>query len=177
MTDLDARCFINTGTALIPADFIADEFLSQIPKGREVLVSVRRARSPKHHRWFFAMLRKVIANTDDRWGDEDDLLDDLKLATGHVVRRENMLTGAVEKIAKSISFAAMPEDKFRRFRERCLYVIHVSTGIDPVELMREVDSEEGIKSMPPDRARRSRKAPRNSKARTAPARERKTGAA
>jgi hypothetical protein len=182
VTDLDARCFIKTELpdgrrALIPADFVADEFLARIPDRREVLMSVRLARSPPHHRWFFGMLRKVVSNTDDRWGDEDDLLDDLKLAAGHAVRRVNMLTGAIEKIAKSINFASMSEDKFRRFRDRCLYIIQVSTGIDPHDLMREVDTEQGMKSLPPARPRRRRKFWEARSRPAAPPAERKAGAA
>lgn len=176
MTDLEARCFIKRDNSLVPADVAAEEFLAGIKNGREVVVSIRRARSPQHHRWFFGMLRKVLENTEDRWADEDDLLDDLKLATGHTVRRVNMLTGAVEKMAKSINFASMAEDPFRRFRDRCLYVIQRATGIDPVELMQEVDGEQGMKSLPPDRPRRRRKF-WEAKARTSSAREHKESAA
>lgn len=140
MTDLDARCFIKRGNSLVPADFAAEEFLADIPSGREVLVSVRRPRSPQHHRWFFALLRKVVENTENVWMDEEDLLDDLKLATGHAQRRVNLLTGEVEKVAKSINFATMAEDPFRRFRDRCLFVLGKFLRVDPLTLMKEVDT-------------------------------------
>jgi hypothetical protein len=154
VTDLQARCFIRRDKTLVSSDFAAEEFLAGIKNGREVVVSVRLARSPQHHRWFFSLLRKVVDNTDNLWGDEDDLLDDLKFAVGHVRRRVNLLTGEVYMVAKSINFSSMGEDKFRRFRDRCLFVIQRSTGIDPVELMQEVDAEQGMKSAPPDRPRR-----------------------
>lgn len=151
MSDLDGRCFVRKGSVLMPADFAAEEMLNSLPQGREVLVTVRRPRSPQHHRWFFAMLRKVVENSDDRWGDEDDLLDDLKFAVGHVKRRVHMLSGEIVMVAQSISFAAMGEDKFIRFRDRCLYVIRKATGIDPEELMKEVDETQkpvGVASPP-----------------------------
>lgn len=135
MTDLDARCFIRKGNSLVAADFAAEEFLAGIPQGREVTVTVRRPRSPKHHRWFFKLLREVVSNTDDRWANEDDLLDDLKLACGHFTRRANIMTGEIQYVAKSINFASMSEDKFCRFKDRALYVLAIALGYDPLILM------------------------------------------
>lgn len=143
MSDLDGRCFIKRGNNLVAADFAAEEFLAGIPDGREVLVSVRRPRSPQHHRWFFAMLRKVVENSE-RWGSEDDLLDDLKIATGHAVRRVNIFTGEVQLCAKSINFASMPEDPFIRFKKRCLYVLGRCLGIDPLVLMEETEATQRL---------------------------------
>jgi hypothetical protein len=161
VTDLDARCFIKKGKSLVPADFAAEEFLDGIPGGREVLVSVRRPRSPQHHRWFFALLRKVTENSD-RWASEEDLLDDLKLACGHVTRRANMLTGEISLVAKSINFASMPEDPFRRFKDRALFVLGKVLGVDPVTLMEETDATQkpvGVASpsIVPAKARGKRK--------------------
>ena len=143
MNDLDGRCFLKRDNHLIAADFAAEEFLAGIPNGREVVVTVRRARSPKHHRWFFALLHKVVANSE-HWVDEEDLLDDLKLATGHAERRVNILTGETYRVAKSINFASMAEDPFRRFKERCLYVLAKALGIDPDVLMEETDATQRI---------------------------------
>ena len=138
MSDLNGRAFIRRGGALVPADFAAEEFLAGIKEGKEVLVSVRLARSVPHHRWFFALLRKVVENSE-RWSTEEDLLDDLKLATGHIARRANLLTGEVSAVAKSINFASMPEDEFIRFRDRCLHVLGKVLGVDPATLMEEVN--------------------------------------
>ncbi|MCK7474054.1 MAG: DUF1367 family protein [Rhodopseudomonas palustris] len=49
---------------LVPADIHADEMLGEIADGREVMVTIRRARNPQHHRFLFAMLRKVVENSD-----------------------------------------------------------------------------------------------------------------
>lgn len=143
MTDLDGRCFLRRGNSLVAADFAAEEFLAGIPNGREVLVTVRRPRSPRHHRWFFALLRKVVENSE-LWHDEDDLLDDLKLATGHASRRVNVLTGETVLVARSINFASMPEDPFKRFKMRCLHVLAGALGIDPVALMEETDATQKL---------------------------------
>jgi hypothetical protein len=147
MTDLDGRAFIRRGNALVPADVHAEEFLCGLPEGREVLISVRRARSVAQHRWFFALLRKVVENSE-QWGDEDDLLDDLKIAVGHHTRKVNPFTGEVSLVARSINFASMPQDPFRRFLNRCLHVLGQHLGVAPETLMAEVQAEQ-----PPARRR------------------------
>lgn len=138
MSDLEGRCFVRRGNALVPADFAAEEFLGEIADGREIIVTTRKARSPQHHRWFFALLRKVVENTD-YFSNEDELLDALKLATGHCERR--MTIGGDAYVApRSISFAAMGEEAFRRFRKRACYVLATKLlRCSPEELMGEVD--------------------------------------
>jgi hypothetical protein len=143
VSDLDARCFIRKGNTLVAADFAAEEFLTDIGEGREVLVTVRRARSPKHHRWFFALLRIVVSNSE-RWGSEEELLEDLKLAVGHVSKRVNIFTGHVFLVTKSINFASMGEDQFTRFRKRCLHVLAGALEVDPVTLMEETDATQRL---------------------------------
>jgi hypothetical protein len=135
--DLDGRCFVKKDGKLVPADFAADELLAEIPEGREIMVTIRKARSPAHHRFFFALLRKVCEATG-RWHDEDELLDAVKLATGHV-RRVQRLDGEVLIMPRSINFASLPEGPFSRFKKRALYVIGQATGVDPETLMEEAD--------------------------------------
>lgn len=137
MSDLDGRCFVKKGGALVPADFAADELLAELTEGKEVVITIRRPRSPPHHRFFFALLRKVCEATG-RWHDEDELLDALKLATGHV-RRVQRMDGEVILMPRSINFASMPEGPFARFKKRALWVIGQATGIDPETLMEETD--------------------------------------
>jgi hypothetical protein len=137
MSDLDGRCFVKKDGKLVPADFAADELLAEIPEGKEVVITIRRPRSPLHHRWFFACLRKVCEATG-RWHDEDELLDAVKLATGHV-RRVQRLDGEVLILPRSINFASMPEGPFTRFKKRAMWVIGQATGVDPETLMEETD--------------------------------------
>jgi hypothetical protein len=145
--DLEARAFVKRNGALWPSDEAADEYLAAIPDGREVLVRANRPRSVPHHRWFFALLRKVV-RAEDQWADEEDLLDDLKDATGHVqAGRINPLTGQPRRKTRSINFASMGEDKFRRFKDRCIYVLCKRLGYDPLVLMEEVDATQRNMSM------------------------------
>lgn len=142
MSDLNGICMKRIGGALVPADFNADDVVHAIPENGEVLVTLRRARNPRFHRWFFALLRKVIDNTDGRWASEEQLLYALKMATGHADPAP-ALTGEVLLHPKSINFAAMGEIEFKSFVARCLDEIHLNLGIDPDLLMDEVNSEQG----------------------------------
>lgn len=138
MTDLDARAFRKRGKSLVAADVMADEFLDGIRDGAEVLVSVRRPRNPRHHRLLFALLRKVVENTED-WADEEELLGDLKLATGHVERRVNLLTGEAYAVPRSISYASMTQDQFRRWFNRAVHVLATDVlRVAPQALLDEV---------------------------------------
>jgi len=81
------------------------------------------------------LLSRVVENTEGKWADVDDLLDDIKMACGHFRRRVNIITGETQYVAKSISFAAMGEDQFKRFKDRMLYVLTQALGYDPLILM------------------------------------------
>jgi len=112
MGDLDGFSFVKRGRALYPRDFHADELLDTLKDGREILVTARRPRNVLHHRLLFAMLRKVVENTDGQWPNENALLDELKLATGLAEVRVNLLTGKPYAVPGSISFASMDQTKF-----------------------------------------------------------------
>jgi hypothetical protein len=145
MSDLDGKCFIRTERGLVPADIHADEWLGTLPFKREVIITSRQPRSPEHHRWFFAMLKKVLDNTDNRWSSVEELRDALKIATGYFEVKMDM-AGEYYRVPRSMSYASMKGDEFKRFVDACLYHIQLHTGIDPVELMREVDAEEGVRT-------------------------------
>jgi hypothetical protein len=134
MTDLDARAFRKRDGALIPVDEAASEMLAAIKDGQEVLVTIRKARSPEHHRFFFAMLHQLVRATG-RWSDEAHALDDLKQRVGHVTRRIDGFTGHEIREPRSINFGAMDELAFGRFTARCRYVIARDLGIDVDEMM------------------------------------------
>lgn len=152
MSDLSGRCFVKRGKSLTPADFAAEELLDSLPDGKELIITMRKSRSPQHHRWFFSLLRQVVDNTDGRWVNEDDLLDDLKLATKHIRKRINGITGEAIIEPKSINFANLDEYAFRDFVKLCCGAIAVATGIDPETLMAETQA-----TQPPMRYSRKRK--------------------
>jgi hypothetical protein len=122
MTDLDARCFVKRRGALWPADFAAEEFMERVGEGKEIMVTPRKARNPKHHRLLFAMLRKIVDNSD-QWASESELLDNLKLATGLAEIRVNLLTGKPYAVPASISFAAMDQVKFAAWFDQAVSIL------------------------------------------------------
>lgn len=121
-SDLDGRSFTKRNGHLVPSDVMADEMLAGIKEGREVLVSVRRARNVKHHRLLFAALNKVVENSD-KWPNAGALLDELKLATGHAEIRVNLLTGKPYAVPASINFAAMSQDEFGPWFEQAVHIL------------------------------------------------------
>lgn len=137
MSDLDARCFVKRGHVLVPADIMADEFMATIRDGREIMVTPRRPRNPKHHKLLFAALKLTIDNTD-KWPSVEVLLDDLKVITGLFETRINALTGIPYIKAKSISFAAMSQDEFGPWFDRATIKLAEAIGVEHQELLAEI---------------------------------------
>jgi hypothetical protein len=138
MADLDTYVFVRRRGSLFPGDLHAEDMLSSIGEGRAVLVSIRRARSVRHHRLFWALLHKVVDNSE-KWSSEEELLQDLKLAVGHVDKRANLMTGEVMAIPRSINFASMDQEAFKRFWRRCVYVLATQVlNVLPADLEREI---------------------------------------
>jgi len=146
-TDLDARAFTKRKGALWPSDPIAEEMIEKLKDGREVLVTIRRARNPQHHRLLWAMLRKVVDNTD-QWDSETVLLDELKLATGLAEVRVNILTGKAYAVPGSISFASMDQTKFSAWFDQAVHLLATRVlKCAPQELIDEITAMAGPRDM------------------------------
>ena len=140
MSDLDSRAFVKRQGKLVPADVMSEELLAGIGEGREVLVSIRRARNVKHHRMLFALLRKVRDNSE-QWDSDQALLDDLKLATGLFETRVNLVTKKAYAVPGSISFASMSQDAFRAWFDQVLVVLATNVlGCTTDELRAEIEA-------------------------------------
>ncbi len=136
----DEFAFVKTRGGLYPSDRFAQEFMAPLKEGREILLSAKKPRNVAHHRKLFALLNKVIENTD-RWANTTVLLEDLKLATGLFTTRVSVLTGMPYPVAASISFASMPQEEFARWFEKALEVLAGVLGCTPNELNNEVETE------------------------------------
>ena len=144
MTDLSARAFtvrrLSGVKCLVPSDPFADEFIAPLKEGREVLLAAHRPRNLAHHKLLFALLRKVVENSD-KWADEKVLLDDLKLATGLFETRVSALTGLPYPVPASISFASMDQERFRAWYDKAHAVLSRDVlSVAPEALRAEVEA-------------------------------------
>lgn len=138
MADLDAKGFIRRGNCLVPADYNAEDWLQAIPEGKEVLIDWRKPRHPENHRHFFAVLNKACENLPG-YPDVESLLDALKIACNHV-RPVMKADGEMIFLPKSINFASMGEEEFKRFKNRAFYYLGRIIGYDPATLLPEIDA-------------------------------------
>lgn len=120
--DLRSRIFVKKNGGLFPGDAEAGAAFSKMKDGAGYLVSLHRPRNLMHHRKLFALLNLVQDNTD-RWPTVETLLDDLKISTGLFETRVNAVTGIPYVVAKSISFASMPQDEFEQWFDKAVDLI------------------------------------------------------
>lgn len=125
---------------LVPVDDQGREALAKIGHGKQVTVSVKRARNPYHHRKLFALLGIVLSN-QEHYKDTDQLLAACKLATGHcdLVKTKHGVIG----LPKSIAFHAMDQIAFSDFYEKAVQwvVEEVIPGLSAKDLNAEVEAE------------------------------------
>jgi hypothetical protein len=119
-----------TRRGLEPVSSIDEEALERFAFGADVEVDVKQRRSPPHHRWFFAVLGKIVDSGAVPFPDVDAFLDALKMACGFVEIRRR-LDGAYFTVPRSISFAAADEPEFCAFKARAFDAIAERYGIDP----------------------------------------------
>lgn len=125
-------------------DDAAREYLRKVKLGDVVKCEVIRPRSVKYHRRFFGMLNTVWQACGD-WQTVDELLVELKFRAGLVDRQQVIDKATGEVLAeiikpRSISFAAMSDDQFREFVDRCIKIIceTMVPGLDDSVLRDEV---------------------------------------
>lgn len=129
---------------LAAQDDAARAYLRKLKLGDVVRCDVIRPRSVKYHRRFFGMLNTVWQACGD-WQTVDELLVELKFRAGLVDRQRVVDKATGEVLAeiikpRSISFAAMSDDEFRAFVERCIRIIceEMVPGLDDAVLREEV---------------------------------------
>lgn len=147
MADLDAKGFIRRGNVLVPADFHAEDWLKAIPEGKEVLIDWRKPRHPENHRHFFLVLNAACENLPG-YPDVESLLDALKIACNHV-RPVMKANGDMIFLPKSINFASMGEEEFKRFKNRAFFYLAQIIGYDPLTLLPERPTQTDSRPEPP----------------------------
>lgn len=137
MADLEAKHFTiresrEHGKFLVASDFIAEEWLEHFKAGEELSLQARKSRVGANHKHFFGVLR-VARDHLEAYQDDESLLDAVKISSGHT-RPVMLPDGRIVFIPKSINWDTMPEDEFRRFKNRAFYVLTELLGTDCVEL-------------------------------------------
>ena len=115
------------------------EGLESGERGDTFLVRIRRARNPKHHRLYWAMIRLTVDATD-RWPSPQALHNWVKYELGlYTLTAVDQHKVIVEW--DSTNFMSMDQDAFKDFFERAVAAIVLETGIDPLDFDRELRNE------------------------------------
>ena len=130
------------GDRLAPVDDIQREELQKIANGQDLIVETKRARNPKQHRLYFALLKITLDNCDD-FKTTEMLLTWLKVKLEYV---DTMImpTGETVFVPKSIAFANMDQTLFAEFFDRSIDVIVHRYGFDRPALLAEIESATGL---------------------------------
>lgn len=133
--------FRKSGHGLFPSDDHTMEWLDEVTSGVDIVGDLRVPRNARNHRHMFAILGEAAKNIDG-FASVDDLLEFLKLETGmYKVRaagtktRSDGTTINIQTITyESLNFESMDEVRFKRVKERFLYVLHSKFNFEPAEL-------------------------------------------
>lgn len=134
------------GNRLAPVDPISEEDLQKVPLAKDVLVTVRTPRNLRQFRMAWALAAKVAASCDFLH-DSEDAMDWLKIKARHVKMIQDPRTQQVAIIPKSIAFASLSQDAFKRVLDRMVYVVcsDIVPGLDESSLRREIEDMVGTK--------------------------------
>ncbi len=132
---------------LLPADDESWQHMARLPNNVQVWAEVKRARNPKMHRLFFALVKIVWDNSPyERYPTMDAMRAAIQVSAGH--RDEIHLPGGqLAYIPKSISFGSMSQDEFEIFYQNVCDCIarHFLPGVTVEELRQQVEEMIGAR--------------------------------
>ena len=136
MTDRIIMC-VGEDRALRPADAQSSVDIAKLPPGAMVSVRLKRVRSIKHHRKFFALI-SAVHEAQDQFVTQEALLDAIKVHLGHYVAGK--IGDQTVFLPKSISFDAMGQDEFNAFYDRAMQAIseHILPGVERADLRKHI---------------------------------------
>ena len=107
---------------LLPVDEAGADVLRKIAAGRDVIVEVKTARSPRQHRLFFALLGLLVDNTE-QFASVEAALAAVKIGLHEVDEHINAATGEVVYALRSIAWESMDQTRFARLFEDAVKLI------------------------------------------------------
>lgn len=126
---------------LFPRNEMSDGDLRSVSQDRDLLVTVKTPRNPKQFALAWALAQKVSEACE--WlHDKEDAMDWLKLKARHVKMLQDPHTQKVAIVPKSIAFASLSQDAFKRVLDRMIWVTvnEIVPGLDESVLRREIES-------------------------------------
>jgi hypothetical protein len=125
---------------LSPVDPHSAEIWADLPRGKVLGATIRQKRNVDHHRKFFALLN-VVWPHQELYSTTDQLLDGIKLATGHTRDVMHPETGERFLAPASIAFDKMDQGAFEQFYDRAVDLIcrRIIPGVGRADLEREVN--------------------------------------
>lgn len=132
------------GNRLTAVDPISDEELQKIPLGKDVLVTVRSPRNIRQFKLAWALAKKV-SDACEFLPDSETAMDWLKIKARHVKMIQDPRTQQLAIIPKSIAFASLSQDGFKRVFDRMVYVVcaEIIPGLDEGKLRAEISAMVG----------------------------------
>ena len=100
------------------------------PIGQLYDVVPRSQRSPQHHKFYWAILGKVVRETN-LWPSASHLHDDLKMLCGHYRTVINKMSGNLYYIPDSTAFHKMDQNEFADYFELAMAKLAEAIGYDP----------------------------------------------
>lgn len=128
-----------TLSGLSPADDAATHVLQKIKAGETVQAEIRRPRSNKNLRRWWALCRLIYENSD-QYRSQEQVHDHLKILAGHCQQIVSKSTGEVYLIADSIAFSRLDEDEFQDVWVRAVKAVteHILPGVTAPEIENEI---------------------------------------
>tara|TARA_R100000900_G_scaffold116787_3_gene91748 strand:- start:967 stop:1386 length:420 start_codon:yes stop_codon:yes gene_type:complete len=126
------------GLSLVPSDEASQQALSRLKADGYVVAHISQPRNLKHHRLFYALMRKVFEN-QERFKTIDEMIIAIKVGIKHCDQYP-LKNGNVCYIPKSISFEKMEQLEFNEFFDRAINLIikDIIPNTDKKELLAEV---------------------------------------
>lgn len=115
---------VKRGNSLVAEDRLAFDAIERFAEGKMLQVLIHNPRSLKQLRFFRAFIKLVWQGQTEPqiYATEDDLIDGLKMATGHVKKVINP-NGHTTWAPASIDFASMNQEAFHQWMDNAIKVV------------------------------------------------------
>lgn len=135
---------VNRLGVLAPVDDQGRDAIAKVKMGKQVEVTIKRARNAKQHRLYWALIH-LCHSQQSTYATQEDLSDAIKIAVGHCTSYP-LLNGKIMMKPKSIAFANMAQDQFEQFFERVIHLVitRILPNVLETDLRRELEEMTGL---------------------------------